>query len=197
MKQHQDQRVGVFVDIQNMYYSAKNIHQSKVNFGKILETAVSNRKLIRALAYVIKAEAPEEQSFFDALDKQGFEVKYKDLQVFVGGAKKGDWDVGLAIDAVKLATRLDVVVIVSGDGDYIPLVEYLKNAGVIVEVMAFMESSSNRLRDVADYFVDLSADSKYLLKTRRIIPRPSIPFGRPRRREPEPPRFISPGDHQQ
>lgn len=183
MKQHKDQRIGVFVDVQNMYYSAKNIHQSKVNFGKILETAVSDRKLIRALAYVIKAEAPEEQSFFDALDKQGFEVKYKDLQVFVGGAKKGDWDVGLAIDAVKLASRLDVVVIVSGDGDYIPLVEYLKNSGVVVEVMAFLESSSNKLRDAADYYVDLSADTKYLLRSRRIIPRPSMPFSRPRRPE--------------
>ncbi|MBI3956593.1 MAG: NYN domain-containing protein [Candidatus Kerfeldbacteria bacterium] len=187
MKQHKDQRVGVFVDVQNMYYSAKNIHQSKVNFGKILETAVGDRKLIRALAYVIKAEAPEEQSFFEALDKQGFEVKYKDLQVFVGGAKKGDWDVGLAIDAVKLASRLDVVIIVSGDGDFIPLVEYLKNMGVIVEVMAFGESSSGKLREATDYFVDLSADAKYLLRNKRILPRPSIPFTRPRQRHPEPP----------
>jgi uncharacterized protein (TIGR00288 family) len=183
MKQHKEQRVGVFVDVQNMYYSAKNIHQSKVNFGKILETAVSDRKLIRALAYVIKAEAPEEQSFFEALEKQGFEVTYKELQVFVGGAKKGDWDVGLAIDAIKLSSRLDVVVLVSGDGDFIPLVDYLKHCGVIVEVLAFGESSSNRLRETADYFVDLSSDAKYLLRNKRLIPRPSIPFARSRKRE--------------
>lgn len=176
MRQHKDQRVGVFVDVQNMYYSAKNIHQSKVNFGKILETAVADRKLIRALAYVIKAEAPEEQSFFEALDKQGFEVKYKELQVFAGGAKKGDWDVGLAIDAVKLASRIDVAVLVSGDGDYVPLVQYLQSHGLIVEVLAFNESSSARLRDAADLFVDLSADDKYLLRNRRILPRPSLPF---------------------
>lgn len=180
---HKDQRVGVFVDVQNMYYSAKNIHQSKVNFGKILETAVADRKLIRAIAYVIKAEAPEEQSFFEALDKQGFEVKHKELQVFAGGAKKGDWDVGLAIDAVTLADRLDVAVIVSGDGDYLPLLQYLKNHGVIVEVLAFGESSSTRLREAADYFVDLSGDSKYLLRSKRIIPRPPLPFSRPRRRD--------------
>lgn len=172
---HKDQRVGVFVDVQNMYYSAKNIHQSKVNFGKILEDAVADRKLIRAFAYVVKAEAPEEQSFFEALDKQGFEVKYKELQVFYGGAKKGDWDVGLAMDAVRLADRIDVAVIVSGDGDYIPLVEYLQNRGVMVEAFAFSESTSSRLRESVDFFHDLSSDSKYLLR-KRSLPRPTIPF---------------------
>lgn len=175
MFRHKDQRVGVFVDVQNMYHSAKNIHQAKVNFGKVLEDAIGDRKLIRAIAYVIRAEAPEEQSFFEALDKQGFEVKHKDLQVFLGGAKKGDWDVGLAIDAVKISDRVDVVVIVTGDGDFIPLVEYLQNHGVIVEGMAFGESTSSRLRERVDTFLDLSKDSKYLLR-RRAIPHPRIPF---------------------
>lgn len=179
---HKDQRVGVFVDVQNMYYSAKNLHQSKVNFGKILEDAVADRKLIRAFAYVIKAEAPEEQSFFEALDKQGFEVKYKELQIFFGGAKKGDWDVGLAMDAVRLAERLDVVVLVSGDGDYIPLVEFLQNRGVLVEVFAFGESTSSKLREAADFFHDLSADGKYLLR-KRSFPRPGIPFAKEKRDE--------------
>lgn len=177
---HKEQRVGVFVDVQNMYYSAKFIHHSKVNFGKILEAAVADRKLIRALAYVIKAEAPEEQSFFDALDKQGFEVRQKELQTFFGGAKKGDWDVGLAMDMVKLSGKLDVVVLVSGDGDYVPLVQYVQNQGVIVEVLAFTESASSKLRESADLFLDLSGDSKYLLR-KRSLPRPPLPFV-PRRR---------------
>lgn len=176
---HKEQRVGAFVDVQNMYYSAKHLHQSKVNFGKILEDAVAGRKLIRAMAYVIRAEAPEEQSFFEALDKQGFEVKYKELQIFFGGAKKGDWDVGLAMDAVRLADRIDVAVIASGDGDYIPLVEYLQNRGVIVEVFAFGESASSRLREKADLFLDLSGDAKYLLR-KRALPRPAMPFSKPR-----------------
>ncbi len=182
---HKEQRVGVFVDVQNMYYSARHIHQSKVNFGKILETAVADRKLIRALAYVIKAEAPEEQSFFEALDKQGFEVKYRELQVFFGGAKKGDWDVGLAMDAVRLAERLDVAVLVSGDGDFVPLVEYLQNRGVLVEICAFGESTSTRLREAGDLFFDLSADSKFLLRKRSL---PRTPFTKPRPTEhpPEP-----------
>ncbi|MFA5107264.1 MAG: NYN domain-containing protein [Patescibacteria group bacterium] len=168
MMKHPEQRVGVFVDVQNMYYSAKNIYNSKVNFGEILKTAVAGRKLIRAIAYVIKAEAPDEQSFFDALSKQGFEVRSKDLQVFYGGQKKGDWDVGVAVDAIRLASRLDVVVIVSGDGDFIPLVEYLKFYGQQVEVVAFARSASTRLTEVVDDFTDLCLDeSKYLLRNHR------------------------------
>ncbi|MDP3965137.1 MAG: NYN domain-containing protein, partial [bacterium] len=145
MIKHSDQRVGVFVDVQNMYYSAKNIYNSKVNFGEILKTAVAGRKLIRAIAYVIKADSPEEQSFFDALSNQGFEIKMKDLQIFFGGAKKGDWDVGVAVDAIRLADKFDVIVIVSGDGDFVPLVEYLKFIGQQVEVVAFGKSAASKL----------------------------------------------------
>lgn len=174
-----EQRIGVLVDVANMYYSAKNIHGSRVNFGKILEDAVGERQLVRALAYVIKADSPDEQKFFDALDKQGFELKMKDLQVFAGGAKKGDWDVGITVDAIKLADRLDTIVLVAGDGDYIPLVRYLQEAkGCRVEVMAFQESTSLKLREVSDKFVDLSGDKKKYLLPMRSQLRVSIP--RPR-----------------
>src|SRR3972149_2438384 len=138
MQKNTFQRVGVFIDIQNLYYSAKNLYSAKVNFGKILETAVAGRQLIRAFAYVIRADIPEEQPFFDALTKSGFEVKMKDIQIFPGGVKKGDWDVGVAVDAIKLADRLDAIVLVAGDGDYTPLVTYLQeNKGCLVEVVAF------------------------------------------------------------
>ena len=160
---HAEQRVGVFVDIQNMYYSAKNLYQMRVNFGNILERAVSGRKLIRALAYVIKSNNPDEQGFFDALAGQGFSVKMKDLQVYYDGTKKGDWDVGLAMDAVRLATKLDAVVLVSGDGDYVPLVEYLQHQGVFVEAMAFRESASGKLIEVVDEFTDLSQEQEWFL----------------------------------
>ena len=83
-----DQRIGVFVDVQNLYYSARNIYNSRINFNAVLEEAVAGRKLIRAIAYVVKADMPEEQSFFDALEKAGFEVKAKDLQTFAV-VKKG------------------------------------------------------------------------------------------------------------
>lgn len=165
--QHQDQRVGVFIDVQNMYYSARNLFGARANFGEILIEAVGERRLIRAIAYVIKAEAPEEAKFFDALGKQGFELKAKDLQVFAGGAKKGDWDVGLAIDAVSMAPKLDVVVLVTGDGDFVPLVQYLQFLGLRVEVMAFVASVSQKLREQADGFVDLSvAHERYTIRSK-------------------------------
>lgn len=185
-----EQRVGVLVDVANMYYSAKNIHGTRVNFGKVLEDAVGDRSLVRAIAYVIKADSPDEQKFFDALEKQGFEVKMKDLQVFAGGAKKGDWDVGITVDAIKLAERLDTIVIVAGDGDYIPLVRYLQEAkGCRVEVMAFQESTSLKLREASDTFTDLSGDKKkYLLPMRSTlrvsVPRPRFLQGRDNRRPP-------------
>ena len=173
------QRVGVFVDVQNMYYSARNIYNSRVNFGKILETAVSGRQLIRAIAYVVKAESPEEQTFFDALEKSGFEVKMKDIQIFPGGMKKGDWDVGVAVDAIKLADRLDAIVLVAGDGDYTPLVTYLQeNKGCLVEVVAFGRSTSARLIAEADEFIDIDKDThKYLFPLKPSISSPKR-FGR-------------------
>src|SRR3990167_1220234 len=120
------QRVGVFIDTQNLYHSAKHLYKTKVNFSNVLKEAVAGRNLIRAIAYVITTESGEEKGFFEALEKIGIETKTKDLQVFYGGAKKADWDVGLAVDAIKLSGKLDAVVIASGDGDFVPLVEYLK-----------------------------------------------------------------------
>jgi len=165
MIKHQDQRVGVFVDVANMYHSAKNLYGARVNFQEVLKTAIAGRKLIRAIAYVIRSESEEEKSFFGALDKQGFEVKMKDLQIFVGGAKKADWDVGLALDAIKMADKLDSIVLVSGDGDYCPLVTYLQeNKGCQAEVVAFGKTTSSKLIEMADDFIDLGQDlRKYLI----------------------------------
>ncbi|MFA5841506.1 MAG: NYN domain-containing protein [Candidatus Paceibacterota bacterium] len=164
---HKDQRVGIFIDTQNLYHSAKNLYKAKVNFGAILKEAVAGRQLVRAVAYVITTEGGEETSFFEALGKLGIETKTKDLQIFWGGAKKGDWDVGLAVDAIKMSAKLDTVVLVAGDGDYVPLVEYLKLSGCQVEVISFGQSTSLKLKEAADEFIDLSADPrKYLIGTR-------------------------------
>jgi len=160
---HEEQRVGVFVDVQNLYYSARNIYNSRVNYGALLKDAVGERKLIRAITYVIRAQMPEEQTFFDALSKAGFEVKTKDLQVFYGGVKKGDWDVGITMDMIKMMNKLDSIVLASGDGDYIPLVEYLKNFGVRVELIAFGKSASSKLIETVDDFIDLDASPKKFL----------------------------------
>ena len=161
---HKDQRIGIFVDAQNMYHSARNLYKARVNFKEVLSVAVAGRTLIRAITYVIKTESGEEKSFFEAMEKLGFEIKEKDLQIFAGGAKKADWDVGLAVDTIKLADKLDVIVIVSGDGDYEPLVEYLKiNKGCRVEAVAFGETASGKLLGVVDDFTDLSKNKKKFL----------------------------------
>ena len=162
---HKAQRVGIFIDTQNLYHSAKNLYHAKVNFGAIIKDVLDNRSLIRAIAYVVTTESGEERGFFDALSKVGIETRTKPLQIFLGGAKKADWDVGLAVDAIKMAPKLDTVIIVSGDGDFVPLVEYLKNhTGSQVEVVAFGKSSSARLIEATDDFLDLDLNpKKYLL----------------------------------
>jgi len=162
---HSSQRVGVFIDTQNLYHSAKNLYHSRVNFGNILKDAVAGRDLIRARAYVVTTEAGDEKAFFDALEKMGIEIKTKDLQIFFGGAKKADWDVGLAIDAVKMASKLDSVILCSGDGDFIPLVEYLQEStGCQVEVVSFGKSTSSKLIEACDDFMDLCDNPrKYLI----------------------------------
>jgi len=160
---HDDQRVAVFVDNQNIYYSAKNIYSSLIDFGAVLKHALGKRKLIRAFSYVIKADVGAEKEFFNALSKIGFEVKSKDLQVFYGGNKKGDWDVGLCMDVVRMIPKIDVCVLVSGDGDYSDLVEYAKSQGVRVEVIAFQKTASSKLLEIADSFYDLGSDTKKFL----------------------------------
>jgi hypothetical protein len=102
---HPEQRVGVFIDTQNLYHSAKNLYHARANFGNVLKDAVSGRRLIRARAYAVTTESGEEKGFFEALEKVGIEMRLKDLQVFSGGAKKADWDVGMAVDAITAARR--------------------------------------------------------------------------------------------
>lgn len=161
---HKSQRVGIFIDTQNLYHSAKNLYKAKVNFGQIVKEALAGRTLIRAVAYVIRTESEEEKNFFDALNKIGIETKVKDIRIFAGGAKKADWDIGMAIDAVAMANKLDTIILATGDGDFVPLVEYLKyTAGCQVEVIAFGKSSSGQLRDASDDFVDICENPRNFL----------------------------------
>ncbi len=164
MSHFREQRVAVLVDIQNLYYTARVLYNKKVNFKNVLTASVGDRKLIRAIAYGIATTEGMEEKFFEALEGAGYEVKTKALQIFAGGAKKGDWDVGIAVDAIKLSQRVDVIVIVSGDGDYAPLVKYMQNsAGCRVEGVSFEESTSGLLLDELDSFMNLSANKRRFL----------------------------------
>ncbi len=176
---HKYQRIGIFIDIQNLYHSAKNLYRARVNYRELIKELTSDRQLIRAIGYVVKSEGLEgtaapkegmislarESSFFEALTKTGVELRIKDLQIFPGGLKKADWDVGLAVDAIRMASFLDVIILVTGDGDFVPLVEYLKwGLGREVEVAAFGRSASSRLKEAADFFTDLEKVPRVILK---------------------------------
>jgi uncharacterized protein (TIGR00288 family) len=165
---HKAQRVAVLIDVQNMYHSAKNLHNARVNFKEVLKTAVAGRELVRAIGYVIKTESGDEKPFLEALVKSGIETKIKDLQIFPDGSKKADWDVGMAVDAVRLTnTFMNAIVLVTGDGDFVPLVEYLQSHGIQTEVIAFSRSASQKLKEAADEFTDLGTDlKKYLMRIR-------------------------------
>ncbi len=172
MIDYKNQRVGVFIDVQNMYYSARNLFNQKVNFGNVVKKAAGDRQLIRAVAYVVSTKTGENQPFFDALAKIGIETKEKELMEYYGGQKKADWDVGITVDAIRLSENLDVIILVSGDGDYIPLVEYLRSHGKIVEVASFRETTSTRLVEAIgdDHYTNLSENKRsFLIPERRTL----------------------------
>src|SRR3989338_7784250 len=162
---NKDQRVVVLVDVQNLYYSAKNLYQSRVNYKNLPTLVTQKRLLVRAIAYVIKADPSEkENGFFDAVNSGGFEVKEKLLQTFYGGAKKGDWGLGIAVDAIRLGHQVDSIILVSGDGDFKPVVNYLQQSlGCLVEVVAFRKTANHELIEIADDFIDIEKHKESLL----------------------------------
>jgi uncharacterized LabA/DUF88 family protein len=175
---HPDQRVAVIIDTQNLYHSAKNLYKSKVNFAAVVKAAVQNRKLIRATSYVVNTEGGEEAPFFEAMEKVGIEIKTKDLQIFYGGAKKADWDIGMAVDAIKMAPKMDAIIFATGDGDFIPAVEYIKSLGCQVEAITFGRSASSGLRAAVDDFIDLDEDPKQFLIGYRPVRKSAARNGR-------------------
>lgn len=161
---HPDQRVAVFADSQNLYHSAHSLYSRNVDYRELLATSVAGRRLVRAIAYVIRAESPDEETFFDALEDIGFEAKIKDIKRFQDGTIKADWDVGISLDAVTLASHVDAAVLCTGDGDFTRLCWHLRQAGVRVEVMSFGESTAEELIEAADYFTDMSEEpDRFLL----------------------------------
>ena len=172
---YKDQRIGIFIDVQNLYHSAKNLYRGRINYGELIKNLVAGRNLIRALGYVVKSDTSDEggapsaeASFFDALLKAGIDLRMKELQIFPGGMKKADWDVGMAVDAIRMSDFLDVIILVTGDGDFVPLVEYLKwGRGRIVEVAAFERNTSSKLKESADLFIDLASVPRVILKSRK------------------------------
>jgi uncharacterized LabA/DUF88 family protein len=186
---YSNQRVGIFVDVQNLYHSAKNLYHGRVNYAELMKHLVGDRQLIRAMAYVVKSEGVEPQrgakreapvekengngemsseaAFFEALEKAGLELRMKDLQIYAGGMKKADWDVGMAVDAIRMSEFLDVIILVTGDGDFVPLIDYLKwGNGRLVEVAAFRRSASSKIQEAADRFINIEDVPRAIMRGR-------------------------------
>ena len=160
---HPSQRVAVLADSQNLYHSAQSMYSRNIDYAALLEEAVDGRELTRAIAYVIRANSPEEESFFEALQDIGFETQIKDIRTFPDGTKKADWDVGLSLDAVTLANHVDAIVLCTGDGDFARLCSHLEHEGVRVETICFSGSTADELRERADDFTDMSEQTDRFL----------------------------------
>lgn len=153
-----DQRVGIFVDVQNMFYAAKHLYNSKLNFNKLLEHVARDRPLVRAISYIVQTPEIDQSNFLAMLRSNGYEIRAKELKLRPDGSAKGDWDMGLALDALAMSERLDVVAIVSGDGDFVDLVNFLKARGVRVEVYSFAYSTAEELRNAATEYFQMGSE---------------------------------------
>ncbi len=150
-----DVRVAVFVDVQNLFFSARDLFGGKVDFQKLLHETVRDRKLVAAIAYIAMAEDVDMSSFLNVLEHLGYYVRVKPMKKRADGTLRGDWKIGMAVDALTLAPKMDVAVFVTGDGEYTELVQALKRFGVLVEVASFPRNTSKDLRHAADRFLPL------------------------------------------
>jgi uncharacterized LabA/DUF88 family protein len=152
------ERVGVFVDVANLLYSART-QRLTIDFGKLLDFLRGNRRLVRAHAYCPTSPQPgDEQMFLQAVKGLGYRITTKNYKTFASGAKKADLDLDLCMDVVRLVDgrAVDCIVLVSGDSDFMPMLDYCSDHGVRVEVAAFDESMSATLRQSCDLFINLA-----------------------------------------
>lgn len=149
-------RVGVFIDVANLSGAARRLYGGAVDYRQVLALVVGGRKLVSARAYAVdKGKAFD--TFARALRQSGFRIAAKKPKRFPDGTMKADWDVGITVDMLTAAGGLDVVVLGSGDGDFVPAVQALKKMGVQVEGVAFDERTANELRQAVDRFFELDA----------------------------------------
>jgi uncharacterized LabA/DUF88 family protein len=155
------ERVGVFIDVQNMYYAARQL-KGKLDFDALLAAAVLDRRLIQATAYVVETKEIDQSGFIAMLEQRAIEVRRKALQVRADGSMKGDWDMEIALDILDMAPKLDVVALVSGDGDFTALVKRVKGLGPKVEVLAFPRATAKSLIEAADRYTPL--DRRFMIR---------------------------------
>jgi len=153
-------RVGVFVDAANIELACDRL-RARVNWRKLLDHLTEGRQLVRAIAYSPVHDDPnvslETQRFAEPFVDRGFRVVTKPLKRFADGTIKANVDIEMALDIVEMLDRLDVVCLVSGDGDFQRLVEVVQAKGVRVEVVSVGPSTASSLRNAADRFIDIQS----------------------------------------
>ena len=152
------ERVGVFVDVQNMFYAAKDRFERRVDYIKLLDLIVGPRQLLCAYAYIVQIPEIKQGNFISLLEHNGYTIRSKDLRLRGDGSAKGDWDVGIAVDVVSMLRSLDVVILASGDGDFCPLAELIKQQQKRIEVVAFEHNTSMDLQAMADQFFPIGEE---------------------------------------
>ncbi len=154
-------RVALFVDTQNLYYVARDGYDATVDYARLLELALRGRELAAATAYVVEREGDSSAfGFVTKLSALGYRVRRRSVRVHRaddGGrpVMEGDWDMGIAADLVRALPHVDVLVLASGDGDFVPILELAQQRGKRVEVLAFREAAAQTLIDLADRFTHL------------------------------------------
>lgn len=147
--------VAVFVDSQNLYYSARMGYAAKVNYEKLLRLITGNRKMVKAYAYIVQPPDGDVKPFATSLERIGYIVKTKDVRTRSNGSAKANWDMGIALDILGILDRVDTIVLASGDGDFMPLVDFIKGKNRRVEIFAFPENTAYDLKEKADRFEPL------------------------------------------
>jgi uncharacterized LabA/DUF88 family protein len=155
------QRVAVFVDVQNMYHSAKKTYGRNLSYSRMLRACVRNRRLVRSTAYVIEREGIDQVSFLDHLRYCGFEVKRREVIERMDGSRKAEWEIGISMDMLRIADKVDVIIVVSGNGVFADVAPLIQAKGVKFECCAFRESMSDVLIRSVDQYHLLSEDHLY------------------------------------
>lgn len=154
-KLFEKERIALFVDAQNLYYSARMGYAAKVNYEKLMNLITANRKLAKAYAYIVQAPEGDVKPFASSLERFGYIVKIKDVRTRSDGSSKANWDMGMALDILSILDSVDTIVLASGDGDFVPLVEFIKSKNKRVEIFAFSDNTAYDLKEKADKFQPL------------------------------------------
>lgn len=150
------QKVAIFVDVQNIYYTVKEAHGCHFNYQAFWDQVTGGREIVAAIAYAIDRKDPRQVQFQQILQSIGFEVKLKPFIQRRDGSAKGDWDVGITLDMIEFANQVDVAVLASGDGDFDLVVKKLREAfGVNVEVFGARSLTATSLINAATRFTPI------------------------------------------